>query len=192
MQEVKVKLYEFSELKEEVKKEVLNKYIPFVDFIYSDAEKTVDEFCLKFNISTSKNSWLEFDSYNDIEYVDLKGLRLRKYFLNNFYNTLYKGKYYGKLTKNNKHLKRFSSVFFETGCNLTGVCYDLDILQPIYDFITEPNETETIDSIFKKCFDNLSKLINNEIEYLNSNESKTEAIESFGALYTENGQEFNI
>lgn len=208
MRTIRTKIYKFDELTPEAQQNAINKHEVFTDFIYDDAKNTVDEFCKQFDVTTGVNSWLDFGFHNEDNATEiLTGIRLRTYIINNFDHILHKGKYYGKLTDTYKnglkipiskdhpigkrHVKRYSKVIFERCCNLTGVCYDMDILEPLYTFIDNPNNSDTLEDIFENCFNNLRESVENEHEYRNSDEGRKEDILSQDLEYTKNGQQFN-
>lgn len=148
MKTIEIQLYSFDELTEDAKSNAIRHYqnnILSFDFIYSDAEKTVEAFNLLFGTSSGRDSWLDVDTNNfDDDVLNLKGFRLQKYLWNNYGYSLFIGKYYGNLVKTFKdgsiipiskehpaglrHVKRNSNVLKENSCVLTGMCYDNDLL----------------------------------------------------------------
>ena len=138
MKTIEINLYSFDELSDKAKENAMNKYYENEDFYYiwEEAHETVKEFCDKTIIKTSNNSWLEPNFNNiDDDIINLKGVRLMKYFINNF-DFLYKPKYLKsydehkthRMIKNkiaintgNKYSLAYSNIQKETSCNLTGV-----------------------------------------------------------------------
>jgi len=219
MKTIEVKIYSFSELSEDAKKVAIEKYknnnLTF-DFIYNDAEKTVKAFCEAFNVKTGRNSWLDCSTLHLEDYIlNLTGLRLRKYLLNNFGAALYKRKYLkqGKLAESFKPWHRmkkqteitnncsnkgkisvsyYSNIFVEANnCNLTGMCYDCDMMDPLYDFL----ELQTFDStnfedLLNSCFNAMKKTLENEETYMYSDEYITEEIEANNFEFLKDGNIF--
>tara|TARA_R110000772_G_scaffold35637_4_gene85795 strand:+ start:17600 stop:18223 length:624 start_codon:yes stop_codon:yes gene_type:complete len=202
-----INVFTFDELSEQAQQNAINKVEVYTDYIYQDAKNTVDKFCEEFNISTGSNSWLDYGNQRNENSEELTGLRLRTYLLNNFYTVLFQGKYYGKLVstfrdgskiKKSKehpaglrHALRHSKVFFVgRNCNLTGVCYDEDILSPIYNFIEKHNDTDSLEDIFSECFESLKGSIEKEIEYRHTDEAKKDDIICNPNEYTEEGEIF--
>lgn len=217
MKTIEVKIYSFDELTEDAKKVAIENYknnnLTF-DFIYNDAEKTVEAFCEAFNVKIGRHSWLDCNtSHIDDDILNLNGLRLRKYLLNNFGSTLYKRKYlkHGenlnsrpaklyrmqKLNEINRgsnkgkfYITYYSNIFVEANnCNLTGMCYDCDMMQPIYDFL----ELRTFDStnfedILNSCFDAMRKTLEKEKEYMYTDEYISEEIEANELEFLETGK----
>jgi len=221
MRTIRTKIYKFDELTEDAKSNAIRHYqnnILSFDFIYSDAEKTVDAFCNAFNVKSGSRSWLDCNTSNiDDDILNLNGLRLRKYILNNFGDTLFKRKYlkHGELAATKKSYHRmkkqieitnncpnkgkvsvsyYSNIQKESkNCNLTGMCYDDDMLQPIYDFLEKRNFsncTITFYHLINDCFDELRKTVENEIDYRNTDDAIIEEIKANDYEFTENGNIF--
>lgn len=217
MRTIEIKAYLFNELSEEAKEKAVNqsKKNVFTDHIYDDAYQTVKKACKVFGISEGLKSWLDFSlSGIDENVLNLKGLRLRKWILNNFGDVLYKQKFYTSIGDNkiikhpcitvhkfdiNKGARVSSSNFYYSriqktnSCVLTGVSYDDDFLNPIYDFIewkSKPdyNKYEDFENLINSCFQSLSSSIENEVEYRHSYESILEDLQENEYEFTENGE----
>jgi hypothetical protein len=210
MKTISINLYSFDELnpaaKETAIKEYRNKENDY-DYIWSEAHKTVKEFHKIFPTEECVNSWLDYTSYLDENATELNGLRLRKYILNNFGKYLFKPQFKGSLKTNeyinHKRIKSplevnsignrfnpyYSAIFKDNSCVLTGVCYDDDLLKPIYKFIEEDYKNENVNLIdlFDSCFKSLRNSIENEIEYRESDEGIEEEIEGNDFEFTEEG-----
>lgn len=216
MRTVRTKVYSFNELTENAQQKAINtirnKGID-VNYVYDDAYETVKKFHYFFNTNEGSRSWFDV-SFNKIDdnVLKLEGLRLRTYLLNNFYCILYQRKY---ITTINKWLKVrhnmcfpkqgkitpeytniYSNLSKTTDCVLTGVCYDNDLLQPIYDFIDNYKgklyqSCMTFEELINDCFASLEKSIENEIDYRNSDEAIIETILSNGYEFTKDGDIFN-
>lgn len=192
---IKTQAYEYKDLikpkNREILERVIYKYIETDDhFIYDEASKTVDEFCKFENIYTSKNSWLEpcFNKVDD-SILKLSGVRLATWFLNNM--DLYKPKYLKYFSEVKKHrmIKNktaYSNIFKSSDYVLTGVYYDGELLKPIYDFISRPND-KTFEDIIIDCFLSLKKAIDSEIEYRQSEECILEEIQANQYIFYSNG-----
>lgn len=212
MKTIEIKLFKFEELNEEAKRKAIEQERENVhtDFIYDEAHETVKKFNNLFGTSEGRNSWLEshIDAFEH-NVLELKGLRLRKYILNNFGSGLFKGRYKGKLVdtfadgtkipKSDKHpigkrhVKRYSKALKDdTCCVLTGVCYDNSLLQPMYEFLEwklrpDYNKDLDLEDLIKDCFKSLEDSIESEIEYLHSDEGIIESIEAKEHDFTEEG-----
>jgi len=215
MKTIEVKLYQFLELSEQAKQKAINSLSDINDceFIYYDAEQTVKAFCNAFSVDTGRNSWLECNT-SKIEdcILELTGLRLRKYILNNFSSTLFAKKYLksGDVTEIKKPLHRmretneikrgqnkckfyysyYSNIQKQAqNCNLTGVCYDEDMLKPLYDFLKlRKFDNTNLEDLFNSCFDSLRISIEKEAEYYQTEEAIIETIEANDYYFTEEGK----
>lgn len=205
MRTIEIKVYSFDELNEEAKETALYNFKPCIDFIYDDARQTILNACELLGLKTSSNSWLEPDlNCIDDNIMNLSGLRLRKYFLNNF--ELYKGKHYNvKANKPIKHNRVVTKGPFKTGnyfvayysaiqkeaCSiLTGMCYDDYFLRPIYDLIAFKDKNlknKTFEDVIIDCFHSLEKTLKSEEEYSYSEEGKTEEIIANDYEFLEDG-----
>jgi Fe-S cluster biosynthesis and repair protein YggX len=218
MRTIRTKIYNFSELSKEAQQNAFenyrNNYLTF-DFIYSDAESTVKAFCDAFSVKSGSRSWLDCNTSNiDDNILNLTGLRLRKYILNNFGDTLYKRKYL-KSGGNSKNLKPFHrmrkqneiksgpnkglfySIYYSNickvaqNCNLTGMCYDDDMMRPIYDFLELRTFSSTnFEDLLNECFNEMRNTLEKEKDYMETDEYITEEIEANEYEYTEEGNKF--
>ena len=213
MRTVRTKVYSFNELSNEAQQTAIEKFRNNgieTDFIYDDAEKTVEAFNSLFGTSSGRDSWLDVNTNNfDDDVLNLKGFRLQKYLWNNYGYSLFIGKYYGNLVKTFKdgsiipiskehpaglrHVKRNSNVLKENSCVLTGMCYDNDLLQPIYEFLQKrdfSNCSTTFYDLLNECFYSLKKSIENEIDYRNTDEAIIEDIQENDYEFTKDGNQF--
>lgn len=217
MKTIEIKLYKFNELSEEAKQNAIenfrNKGSVYTDYIYDEAYETVKEFHKVFGTNLGRHSWLDAGINFDDNILDLTGLRLRTWIINNFYSDLFRRKYLGwskaeigKSCNPRKHrMKKFSTDYKgalscsywsntqkEKTCVLTGVCYDMDLLDPIYNFIAWNNPkndvVQDIESLIDECFESLRTSIEKEVEYRNSNEAIAENLEDNDYDFTENGE----
>lgn len=216
MRTKRIKLFTFDELSKEAKEVAIEKRRNIgidVDFIYDDAYKTVEAFHEVFGTNEIGNSWLDFSTSNIEDGVlNLKGLRLQKYVMNNFYDQLYKGKYYSvksELTKPHRRITAkklsngktfyayYSAITKDNSCVLTGVCYDDSLLQPVYNFIERYKDKADyysymdMETLIYDCFSELKKDIENEVEGNNSDEAIAEMLSDSDYEFTEDGKLFN-
>jgi hypothetical protein len=215
MKTITVNLYSFNELSEEAKQNAIenvrNHKSDDYDYIWHDAHNSVKKFHSIFPTEEGFNSWLDYEltglDFED-EILNLRGLRLRKYILNNFGHYLFVPEFKGSLKTDeyvshkrikspievNRNGKRFnayySAIFKDNCCVLTGVCYDNDLLKPIYDFLEKDYKNKYINLIdlFDECFRSLEKSINNEIDWNESDEGVKEHILSNDFEFTEEGE----
>lgn len=214
MRTVRTKIYKFDELEDRAKAKAIsdfrNKGID-TDYIYDEAHNSVEKFHEIFHTKEGSRSWLDVQTgHIDDNIVELRGLRLQKYLWNNFKNEIFKGKYYGELVYTFKdgtkipisnehpigarHVKRYSKTILDNSCVLTGVCYDMDLLDPIYTYLNKTdfsNDTTTFESLIEDCFKSLEKSIENEVEGRESDESIKEDIENNEYEFTIDGNVFS-
>jgi len=188
-----ITIYQFDELTEESKQKAIDNFKygdNQFDYIWSDAQETLKHF--------NENIAYMLIRMNN---QDLTGFRLRKWILNNLYNDLFKPKFIGNINKIVKH-KRLKNNYYKNGnisshyysainvndsCVLTGVCYDDDILKPIYDFLNNPCEHTTFKDLINKCKDSLNNSIEKEINWHYTDEGKIEHLSQQDYVYSENG-----
>ena len=210
---IRTKIYKFAELNSEAQQVAINNIrnsdVISSEHIYNDAYETVKKFNDIFNLKEGRNSWLDFNTNHiDDNILELKGLRLQKYILNNFSTSIYKGKYFYLWSKTEKSFQyhkegkatlksRYSKVIFNNDCALTGMCYDMDLLHPIYEFLEKYKAKEnyylnmTFEQLLKNCFKSLDKSLKNEDEYLYSEEYINEYIDSNEVEFLINGKQYN-
>lgn len=207
MKTITINLYKFNELSEEAKKTAIDKYRNKHDnyFYYDEIIESVKKLIDLFNLKTG-------NTYTDLRYshiddtiLELSGVRLYKYILNNYGSKLFTPKYKKMIDREVKSKayickvntsKRTGEEYTflydkqktDNSCVLTGVCFDDDILKPVYDFLKNPtNSTNFIDLIseieaaIQKCFDSTE-------QWLNSDEFITEEIENNEYDFTEAGE----
>lgn len=218
MKEVKVKLYHFDELSEDAQHEVCERERSRdYNFAYRLQEIDADErvstlnkfsevFGIEFDIDYDHQhrfiSWHFEDSELEEKSYDVNGKYLWR-FLNKYYYDIRNGKYYGKLVPHEKdsehpagfeHVKRYSKIIWvEQDCPFTGMCYDCDILDKIFEWYKKPNWKLSLHDLFDDCFSHYMKLWSEEDDYRFSDESFGEEISCNcpDKLYYEDGTEFN-
>lgn len=214
MRTVEVNVYSFEELSSKAKAIAIENYRNRMshDHVWDEAHDSVVAFHEVFKTDGGRNSWLEFTTSNiEDDVLELSGLRLHKYIINNYWNNLFKGKYLKstvsddwkpfhpmrrtkKLEKGpheGKHRNTYrSTMFFENDCVLTGVCYDYDLLRPIYEFLEKPRESASLNDLFRICFDCLDQAINDEIQERESDEYISEEIMNNDYEFTDDGEIF--
>lgn len=216
MKTISINLYEFDELSDESKKNAIESYREKVgvdtQWYWSEAIESIKKFHEIFPTKSDRNSWLDFSV--EMQYDEMTGHRLQRWFWNNFSDRLFKGLYYNVKcsTKNIRH-PRVETETYKNGnignfyysaiqkegrnCVLTGVCYDDDLLGPIYDFLDARSgekicgyNFDTMDAhdLFGCCFHALKKSLEDEDEYRESDEGITDEILGNEREFTENGE----
>ena len=210
MRIIESKVYQFDELTDGAKQKAIEKYRDSnneFDWLVSEANNSFEKFADLFNID-----WRQID-YNepyrneyslkfDEDVLNLSGLRLAKYIWNNYESFLFKGKYYSVTSDkkvNHKRVKStnlkngkifnayYSAIQKENSCVLTGVCYDDDLLQPIYDFLKKPKDNVDLETLLNDCINSLCHSVSSEIEWRQEDEQIIEEIEANEYEFNEDG-----
>lgn len=170
----------------------------------TDSVKAVIEL---FNLKTGRRYSDIRSSHIDDDILNLKGVRLYKYLMNNYYNELFKPKYIksvdrvlkGKqfifeVKKNYKgdpYTQIYSKLNRVGDCPLTGVCYDNDVLAPVYSFLKKIIDI-TFEDLIKEIENAITKAYNDVEEWVNSDEFIKDEIENNGYTFLENGTMKNV
>lgn len=214
MKEVKCKLYKFEELSEKSQKVVMDRERDSIqqdgiDAWDSEHRDTLEKFSNIFGIKVY--DW-EVSSYNhrycfhfiddvyDVDAVYVKGKYLLR-FLNSIYFDIRSRKYYScshRYDENGEYhySHRYSKILWvNNNCPLTGVCYDCDILKPIYDWHKNPDWNKSLYFLVDECLEEFFSAWEKECAYCGSDEYvKQELTESSvyeDVLYFENGTVFD-
>jgi len=153
MREVEQTIYRYSELSEKAQEKAYNDFLCDGDYPFgAENRETLKEFETTFPIKVKDweygyNFYATVDFIGDVDIAKLSGIRLLKYLVNNYWDVLYRPKYY-YIPANSKC--RHSKCQYETGYSLTGFWTDNIILKPISDFMENPNET-TFEELLIDC-----------------------------------------
>jgi hypothetical protein len=210
MRTISKNVYPFDELSPEAKEKAIN-YMRqleyedpwFIDEVNQTFEKFAELFGIKWNnIDYEEPYRNDYDLTFSDDILNLTGVRLSKYIWNNYKKQLFKKKYYPvkanyplfhrrvkSITYNNGNTFNgyYSAVQLEHSCVLTGITYDEDILQPIYEFLNNPKENVNIETLMNDCIYSLCGAVQDEINYRLSDESLTETIQANEYEFSEEG-----
>lgn len=214
MRTIRTKVYQFSELSKAAKQKAIESIRNIKadnQFYYDEIVESVKAVCELFNLKTGRQFSDIRTSHIYDNILKLKGIRLYKYIVNNFWGSLYKRKFLGSIG-NNRVIKHrmskthfydmnkgarvnssnfiYSNIQFDNCCTLTGVCYDNDILQPVYDFLKRPNLSTTFEDLMNEIESAISKTFENTEEWLDSDEFITDEIEANEYEFTADGRRF--
>lgn len=196
MKEFRIKLYNFDELSEEVRKELIEKNRWSIGDhameVYSDERRcTLKRFEEIFGISVKyevsycgRNYSVYFDDsifygYNDradwdIPAEEVKGKLLLRFLNSKYYDLWVRKRFWGefKWDENGKSLTktRYSKIMRISECPLTGVCYDEDILDPIREFLKKPDMKKSLADLIDDCVGGFIESWYKEWEYCCDNE----------------------
>lgn len=203
-----INIFKFSELSENASKKAIEWYRSgrndefYQDEIIETVKKVAKLFNLKFG-----------NEYTDIRYsnidnniLELSGVRLYKYIINNYYNELFAPKYIkmlhrelkckqficevGTNYKGDKYTQLFSKLHKTNCCTLTGVCYDNDILKPVYDFLLKPTNGTTLEDLIQSIEHAIDKCFTDTENWVNSDEYIIDTIEANEYEFTEDGKRY--
>jgi hypothetical protein len=209
MQTITLQLFKFNELSEDAQQVAIDNYRNSgnndggaIDEVIDSAKAATE----LFNLRTGNEYSDVRHSHIDDDILELKGIRAYKYLLNNYGGELFKRKYIKhypehkyipqfycerKTYKNgNKSTFVYSRYKTTDSCVLTGVCYDDDILSPVYDFLAKPCQHTTIQDIFEELGEAIAKTFQDYEEWINSDEYISDFLEANGFDFTENGKRY--
>lgn len=206
MKTIEIQLFKFSELSEDAKQTAINNYRNKGydnQHYFEEIISSVKSVCALFNLKTGNQYDYLRSSHIDDNILELKGERLYKYIINNFYSSLFTPAYIGskdRAIKGNQFIYKvrkdykgepytqiFSKLKTDNSCTLTGVCYDNDILQPVYDFLLKPAKDTTFEDLIKDIERAITKTFSNTEDWLNSEEFISEELENNEQDFTEDG-----
>lgn len=216
MKEITIKAYEVTELSDKAKEKAYYKWLEHREYFWSsENEASLRAFEDVFPIKISgwsyggQGSYVSWDMYADHDIDELSGQRLATYLWNNYRDTLYQKKYRNSFRRDKriihpmvtqkKALDRttkeeyfwtvvHSNLFVDTyNCPLTGYIIDNSLLDPIWKFMENPDNT-TFYNLIDTCLDSWLKDCDEDYEHCSSMEYFVEDMESNGILFDESGR----
>ena len=187
-----IQVYQFNELDEDIKEKVLNTFRAWDNYGWHDSNNdTLKAFEKVFPVTVKDYDYtyhndINFRVYVDEDIEDLRGVRLMKFIINNFGDSLFKKAYLRTI----KGKARYSKIKIDTCCVLTGYCIDDDILEPVYNFLKKPDKNQSLGDIINDCLWSFIHACNRDYEYSNSDEALTEFIEANEYEFTIDGEIF--
>ena len=195
-----IKIYKFSELSDAAQRRAWETGPDFSGDCSDEFRATLEAFEKIFDIGVYR--WNVDDYSHDFAYVTAGGateapegdpLRLARYIWNNYADYISRGRYYstpGRWIDGKYHYKfRHSNATFEIdNCPLTGVCYDMDILQPVLDCLHYKRFFESYNDLMDECLSAFFGAWSADIEYHASLEYFAEMCEINGYEFTEMGE----
>ena len=205
MKTIRTKVYQFNELTEDAKQKAIEWYRNSSDdgqFYADEIIDSVKELADIFNLKFGREYTDIRTGHIDDNILQLQGIRLYKYIINNYYNTLFQRKTY-YFCRMEDGSRMFNCVGGNSGkyvskcqweqasCPLTGVCYDMDILQPVYEFLSRPDQSTTFEDLISNIESAIQKTFENNEDYVNSDEYIIESIEANEYDFTKDGNRFH-
>lgn len=197
MKELKIKLYSFNELSEEVKNKIADeKRWDCMAYVMEGCDferaKTLEKFCDLFNVRMTSQSIdycghyfnFEIKENFEVDSDEIKGRLLRR-FINSIYGELVPRKRY-YLFRNGKcialHVSRVN--FNHDGCPLTGVCYDADILDKVWEVYGKVIPSDySLKDLVNDCLTAYFNSWQKEYEYWGDNDEAIKEELSEGMFY---------
>lgn len=192
MKQATIKLYKYNELSKDVKQSLINEVRwtlmdRVMDSAKGERKKSLEQFCDIFCVDLKKyecdyngyyfNFKIDKDDLRDaFHYLDadeVSGKYLRR-FLNNewIYKYIINGKYYGKFTKDDRLVQRYSKVIFDRHCVFTGSCYDDDLMDFVWEVYDKPiKDNFTLHDLVSMCLTRFFESWHKEYEYWGDTDS---------------------
>lgn len=208
MKEIKVTLYQFDELSDDVREKVIDRYRYICgeshqEFWSDEQRATLDKFCDIIGIKM-KNWQVDggcydysfrwerepFGDWYNGSYIDADEV-CGKYllrFLNRIYFDVRRGKYHSTANRH-MHSKWHMEEFYA----LTGYCADYAICKPIYDWHRNPDWKISLQELVESCLDSFFSDWRDEIAYGYGDEYVTEELTEGNLehlLFLEDGTEY--
>jgi len=213
-------IYKYDELSEQAKEKAREWYRQGDLYHWHDFNmETLKQFECIFPIYNSNCSYggyrppfidysidIHYNNYYDSEdeILELSGVRLYKYIVNNYWYDLFKpATRFLKTIGSNNNRERKSKINFNNDCVLTGYCIDMSILGPIYDFLKGPYGKDhegnlifdkprywynvTFQDLMEDCMEEFIQDCNNDWEYSDSEEYISENMASNDYEFDEYG-----
>ncbi len=196
MRTVEVKIYKFEELSEEAKERAINAHRDINDNCYNEYEATLKAF---------EKVFPHPDKGVDEDVLSMSVNRLRTWVINNFWDEIHKGKYYSlwskEQPKDNTYgvLKaRYSRIIWERSCPLTGMVFDMDVLEHVYKFLdNDPNLKDYYSEVnydysvlYYDCIQSLESTYDKHSEHQRSDVMVADTLVANEYEFTESGELF--
>jgi len=181
MKTIETKSFSYKELSQEAKAKVLQRLSEQadLDFEQQDMLKSMKAICEESNLrlydwsfGSYCRNWKAKVSGNA---EDLEGNRAVAWFLRIL------------IRKGYERPKKFKDMKFPGICGFTGMCYNDDFAQEIYDRLIEGN---TVRKAFDFMADRACGMCEKELEYKKSEECILDYLDQDEEIYTEDGNEF--
>lgn len=204
---IRTKIYKFSELSEQAQGNAIEQFRGRDNSTYFDeVTDSVKAMAELFNLKFGREYTDLRCSHIDDNILNLSGVRLYKYLVNNYYSDLFPPKYIKaidrvmtgrqfifKVHKNYKG-EQYTSVYSKNfvsndNCPLTGICYDNDILRPVYSFLQKPSNT-TFEELIREIEGAINEAYENVEEWINSDQFIKDEIEANEYEFTKDGKRF--
>lgn len=208
MRTIRTKVYQFNELSNEAKQIAIQWYRNgnydgqlYADEIIDSVKAMAEVFNLKFGREYTDIRTVHIDD----NILELQGVRLYKYIVNNYWRHLFRPSYIKSIDRpvywkqfickvkkgqNGEYTNLYSKIRKDNSCVLTGVCYDMDILQPVYDFLQKPDKSTTFADLISDIESAIRITFEINEDWINSDEYITDQIEANEYEFKADGTRF--
>lgn len=190
MREITVKIYQFSELSEKAQRRAWMNYAGNLGecALNSEYRAALEAFCKAFDIvyidyDINENAFTFDFSLGFEPAYNMDPLRFARFIWNQYAHQIQRGKYYGKISHDGRHVYRYSKATIEYTCCFTGFCADLALTGPVWDCIHYKKEYTCFDQLIEDCLTAFFEEWRNDMEYETS-------FEYFEELCAANNWEF--
>ncbi len=209
MRTIRIKAYKFDELSDQAKEKAISNYRNSEHYdgdYYDEVTESVKAVTELFNLKSGNRYSDLRTGHIDDNILELSGVRLYKFILNNYGTQLFTPKYIKSIPRE-VHYKAFicevhtyqdrKSTFLyskwkrSADCPLTGVCYDMDILEPVYTFLTRPDKNTTFQDLINDIEHAMIKTYDDTEQWINSDEFISDTLENNDYEFTKEGKEIN-
>lgn len=181
MRTIETKLYSFDELSDEAKERVIRRE---ADRVANDD----DNFTLNESVDSLKKivsacglrmrDW-SIGPYNQNNYVKVDCDDVGNRAIARFLRVLIEYGY--------ERPKKFKDMKFPGVCGFTGVCFDDDICEEIWEALLDG---ETLGKAFDRAGDRIMQICEDDLEYRQTEECILQYLDTKAEIYTEEGEEF--
>lgn len=209
MKTVSINLFKFDELSEDAQQIAIDEERNserYLQHYFDEVTDSVKAVLNLFDLKTGRTYSDVKTSHIDDAILNLSGVRLYKYLVNNYYNSLFTPQYKGlrnrairgkqmifevrKGSNGNEYTQIYSKLRRSCDCPLTGVCYDMDILKPVLDFLKRPDKGTTFENLISETECAIRKTYENTEDWLSSDEFIKEDLQTNGIEFTEDGNRY--
>ena len=186
-------LFTLSELSAKAQQEAFDNWLSTFEYGWNEENReTLNVFCSLFDVVCSH--W-QYDactyhfncSTNHSQIIEeLKGQRLATYINNHYWHELFPAKLYWKHRKSRK-----SRIIKDTSCSLTGYFMDDCILQPMYDFLRQPDENINFINLMNQCLEGFFSACRDDVSDRESEDNFKSESEINEWEYLADGKIFN-
>jgi len=198
MRTIEITAYQFAELSDKAKQTACDKYNGHFDYPWYDEVNQCREGLAAYFPGIRFDRDGDATTYGiDDNILELKGKRLAAWLWNNVISEVQTGQYRHDKKGIRANMKsRKSKMTFEVSCPFSGMSVDCAAMDPILDFVHGKGFSRsgsnwantTLEDIIRDCFHNISKYVDDDIEYLTSLEAFAETCESNEYEFDENGE----